>query len=72
MVTYPYEKGRVFLPRVRTPCEESTDRGGILWDNDLYDIDEYVDLDTFETVTKAIALATLEWCSRDRETTNSP
>ncbi len=30
-------------------------------------IDEYVDLDTFETATKVIALATLEWCSQNRE-----
>jgi acetylornithine deacetylase len=30
-------------------------------------IDEYVDLDTFETATKVIALATLEWCSHDKE-----
>jgi len=34
-------------------------------------IDEYVDLETFETATKAIALATLEWCSRDRKTASS-
>jgi len=37
----------------------------------IHGIDEYVDLDTFETATKAIALATLEWCSRDRKTLNS-
>lgn len=30
-------------------------------------IDEYVDLDTFETATKVIALATLGWCSQDKE-----
>ncbi len=30
-------------------------------------IDEYVDLETFETATKVIALTTLEWCSQNRE-----
>ncbi|NIS68594.1 MAG: ArgE/DapE family deacylase [Proteobacteria bacterium] len=30
-------------------------------------IDECVDLETFETATKVIALATLEWCSQNRE-----
>ena len=29
--------------------------------------DEYVDLDTLETATKILALATLDWCSRDKD-----
>ena len=29
--------------------------------------DEYVDLDTFETVTKVLAIATLRWCALDKD-----
>jgi acetylornithine deacetylase len=33
----------------------------------LHGVDEYVDLDSLETITKAIALATLQWCSQEKE-----
>jgi acetylornithine deacetylase len=37
-------------------------------DGDKYhSFDEFVDLDSLVTATKAVALATLDWCSRDRE-----
>jgi acetylornithine deacetylase/succinyl-diaminopimelate desuccinylase-like protein len=30
-------------------------------------VDEYVDLDSLRSITKTIAAATYDWCSRDRE-----
>ncbi len=32
----------------------------------LHGVDEYVDLDSLKQTTKAIAIATLEWCSQDK------
>ena len=34
--------------------------------NNYHSFDEYVDLDSLVLTTKAVALATVEWCSGDK------